>query len=497
MKNLMFSSLIITLSIFLYGCDPCKKNPADCPGGCTSCPEVTSITPSIAYTGETVTIAGKNFGKDATKVTVAFADKNVTANIISQTGDNITVIVPEPSSANEGKEVAVVVKAPAPNGTTILESSINGKFTYKSPTIQSFSPVSGVFGTTVTITGDFGNKILSSVSFNNIPASSFSKINNTTIRATLPKGAGTGKITIQFATGNKIETAQSFEYLLTYTVSTFVSKATLDAFAQSKGTSNLIQDVAFFNEKFYAPNLAGGLFVIEQNGTISDWIGPTNSGGNKRAHESIVKGDDGQLYFAGTGTLDYLTTRGFYVTTDVTGFTIKDIAYVGGKIYATRWGNNGNNTKDMIVFDPNTRAITPFASGASTPKTVVNGILGLYYSDLHAIIKGNPATLYVGNQLTPGALDGVGTAARFNNPASMVMDTKGKIYVADTENHRIRLIDNGKVTTIAGSGIKGILNGIGTAAQFDTPFGITIVNDNTLYTVGNFNDFQIRKITIE
>jgi IPT/TIG domain len=159
----------VTIIALVLSASKCKSD-TEVPGGCSSCPEVTSITPSAAYAGETVTIVGKNFGKDATKVTVAFSDKNVKANSISQTGDNITVIVPEPSSANEGKEVAVVVKAPAPNGSTILESTINGKFTYKSPTIQSFSPVSGVFGTTVTITGDFGSNTLSKVLFNGIEA---------------------------------------------------------------------------------------------------------------------------------------------------------------------------------------------------------------------------------------------------------------------------------------------------------------------------------------
>jgi sugar lactone lactonase YvrE len=68
------------------------------------------------------------------------------------------------------------------------------------------------------------------------------------------------------------------------------------------------------------------------------------------------------------------------------------------------------------------------------------------------------------------------------------------LYVADTRNSVIRKIDiNKNVTTFAGS-TQGSADGQGTAAQFNIPYGITIDSANNLYVADTDND-RIRKIT--
>ena len=84
---------------------------------------------------------------------------------------------------------------------------------------------------------------------------------------------------------------------------------------------------------------------------------------------------------------------------------------------------------------------------------------------------------------TPGHADGVGAAAQFNGPSGLAVSEDGKtLYVADSNNHRIRAIDlaSGAVRDIAGDGTRGSTNGIGTAASLSHPKGI-FVSGGTLY----------------
>jgi len=93
-----------------------------------------------------------------------------------------------------------------------------------------------------------------------------------------------------------------------------------------------------------------------------------------------------------------------------------------------------------------------------------------------------------------GALDGTGAAASFNQPQALTVDGIGNVYVADKGNNLIRKITpDGVVTTIAGTGTAGSANGVGTAASFNGPAGITIDASGNLY-IGDSNNNLIRKI---
>ncbi|MEI2738281.1 MAG: NHL repeat-containing protein [Chitinophagaceae bacterium] len=94
-----------------------------------------------------------------------------------------------------------------------------------------------------------------------------------------------------------------------------------------------------------------------------------------------------------------------------------------------------------------------------------------------------------------GYADGTGTAAQFNAPAGIVKDASGNFYVTDRDNHRIRKITPaGIVTTFAGSGTAGFVNGTGTAAQFNQPYGITIDPSGNIFVADRLNTV-VRKIT--
>ncbi|MDQ3280699.1 MAG: Ig-like domain-containing protein, partial [Acidobacteriota bacterium] len=97
-----------------------------------------------------------------------------------------------------------------------------------------------------------------------------------------------------------------------------------------------------------------------------------------------------------------------------------------------------------------------------------------------------------------GFTNGKGTAAEFKNPRGIAFDAERNVlYVADSSNHAIRRVAlDGTVTTIAGDGKQGAVNGTGATARFDTPHALTVGFDGAIYVADTKNS-RIRKVTVE
>lgn len=116
-----------------------------------------------------------------------------------------------------------------------------------------------------------------------------------------------------------------------------------------------------------------------------------------------------------------------------------------------------------------------------------------YDNAIRKITQAAVVTTIAGNG-SGGFADGTGAAASFNLPAGVNMDAKGNIYVADYYNNRIRKVTPaGVVTTIAGSGNSGLVNGKGTAANFTNPAGVAVDKSGNIYVADALNNV-IRKI---
>lgn len=89
-----------------------------------------------------------------------------------------------------------------------------------------------------------------------------------------------------------------------------------------------------------------------------------------------------------------------------------------------------------------------------------------------------------------GHADGAAHVARFNSPSAIAICPRGNIYVADTLNHVVRRIDaNGNTTTVAGRpGSHGYSGGRGTAVRFDSPMGIAVAEDGRIFVADTGNN---------
>jgi sugar lactone lactonase YvrE len=93
--------------------------------------------------------------------------------------------------------------------------------------------------------------------------------------------------------------------------------------------------------------------------------------------------------------------------------------------------------------------------------------------------------------------DGTGANASFNIPFGVAIDKNGNVFVADTGNSLIRKVTpGGVVTTLAGSGSQGFADGNGTSASFYTPCGVAIDKNGNVIVADTYNH-RIRMVTPE
>ena len=213
-----------------------------------------------------------------------------------------------------------------------------------------------------------------------------------------------------------------------------------------------------------------------------------------------------------TGSTDGVGTTALFSGTN-------DVAvHPSGNVYVIDAGNHKvrliypNQTVVTVAGGGSTGNISGSADGVGTaalfdfPYGIAIGLAGnLFVTDANSKIRrifpnSTVVTLAGGGSSgnVSGSTNGVGTAALFNLPRGVAVNTTtGGVYVVDRGNRKIRLIyPNSTVITLAGGGsngfIPGTTDGVGTNALFDVPSGIAMANGN-LY-IADSSNFKIRII---
>jgi hypothetical protein len=91
---------------------------------------------------------------------------------------------------------------------------------------------------------------------------------------------------------------------------------------------------------------------------------------------------------------------------------------------------------------------------------------------IRRIAAGTVAT--IAGDGTPGWADGPAGSAMFHYPHGLGMDSTGRVFVTDLEGHRVRMIDGSTVSTVAGDGTSGHLDGPAALARFRGPYDVAV-----------------------
>jgi len=229
---------------------------------------------------------------------------------------------------------------------------------------------------------------------------------------------------------------------------------------------------------------AASVFKLDRNGVLTRVAGNSTSG---------YSGDGGQAINA-----QLTQTTGLAV--DAAGnLFLADLGRVRrvspGGIIATVAGNG------TLGFSGDGGPATDAA--ISVGGISVDGAGNLFLADERAgrIRKVSPAgiiTTIAGTGTFRYSGDGgPATSAQLSFPSDVAVDSRGNIYVADTNNCRVRRIDpNGIITTIAGSGVRGYSGdgGSATDAQLNSPTGVAVDGVGNVYFVDGSN-LRVRRIS--
>ena len=271
--------------------------------------------------------------------------------------------------------------------------------------------------------------------------------------------------------------------------------STFAGLAGSTGSANGTGSTARFNfPSALAVDSANNIYVADTaNSTIrkitparvvSTFAGLAGSIGTANGIGSAARFD-----FPAGVAVDRAGTGNIYVG-DTSNFTIRQITPAG--VVTTLAGSPGvrggaNGTGSAARFD------LPIGMA-------VDSAGNIYVADTDAgtirkITPGGVVSTFAGSFARFGSQNGTGSAARFNLPGDVAVDSFNNLYVADTNNCTIRKITPAAVvTTLAGLASPGHNNGTGSAARFDFPQGVAVDTTGKIY-VADSVESAIRKIT--
>jgi uncharacterized protein (TIGR03437 family) len=196
------------------------------------------------------------------------------------------------------------------------------------------------------------------------------------------------------------------------------------------------------------------------------------------------------------------------------------VAYAAGNLYIADQTNNRiryvtNGVIQTVAGDgtatANLKGLGDTGQATSGELTspfglTVDGTGDIYIADtdddvIQYVTAAGKVTTFAGNYSDAGygGDNGLATGGFINRPASVALDSKGNLYIADTANNVIRKVtaSTGNITTVAGNNQYGYLGdgGPATSAELYNPEGVALDAAGNIYIADSFNNV-IRKVTV-
>lgn len=398
-------------------------------------------------------------------------------------------------------------------------------------TMTEFMPDSGGIRTQFVIKGsNFGNdKSQVKVFFTDVEEKEREAIvlgvNPSTIYCQVPKqadGRSAIRVTVNGKAANAIK--KTFRYVVASSVSTVVGKAT-----EAGSNNGTLGETTLYYPQYVAVDNDNNVFVFDTDNrtrliSVNENKSLTLFDGGVFDQPTFVNKEKTQFFIAGdnAGTGCYLFDAAVSWSPEPYGKLLNtgdwmhsivldpiDSTFV---IYRQNTGPLWVQPYKKGMSKQQARQIGTVFSGGTNGLCAYNPMDGYIYCVLHqpsAILRfkvkrGSDGWPELDGEVENFCNNGFGfreghiSEAQFSSPHGLAIDKEGNIYIADSNNHRIRKIDfkTKNVTTAAGNGSAGYKDGAPEDAQFNQPWGVCLDKDEFIY-IADKNNHCIRKLAIE